>query len=249
MGPGPEVNGMVERRGGAGLRFKAVFFDAVGTLFETRGSVGEIYWKVAQDYGANTTPDLLQRAFLRAFQQAEPVPHAESRMWWRDVVYRAFNEVGMIRNFDSFFDNIYELFRGSKGWILFPDTEPALRTLRKDGFRLGIVSNFDSRLPDLLAELGIKSLFDIVIIPETAGAAKPERRIFLTAVDSLGLAAGQAVFVGDSVSDDVIGSSRAGLQPVLIDRRNHHAGAEQPPRICSLDELPALLERLDKNPS
>src|SRR5438552_9206940 len=108
------------------MKFRAVLFDAAETLFTTRGSVGEIYGQVAQQYGSQVSAHVIQASFARHFRGAGPLSIEDQKRWWKDIVYRVFSEVGMVRNFDQFFDEVYEKFRNSQGWILFPETREVL---------------------------------------------------------------------------------------------------------------------------
>src|SRR5262245_36153518 len=102
------------------MKFRAVLFDAAETLFTTRGSVGEIYAGAARQYGSHASPENVQAAFVRQFRGAGPLSQEDQKRWWKDVVYRVFSEVGMISNFDEFFETVYNKFRDSQGWMLFP---------------------------------------------------------------------------------------------------------------------------------
>src|SRR5215470_17285815 len=123
------------------MRFRAVLFDAAETLFTTRGSVGEIYGSIARQYGSNAPADAIQAAFARQFRGAGPLSTQDQRRWWKEVVHRVFSEVGMVDNFEQFFDQVYNRFRDSEGWILFPETKEVLEELKQRGFKLGVISN------------------------------------------------------------------------------------------------------------
>ena len=73
-----------------------------------------------------------------------------------------------------------------------------LRTLKDQGFELGIISNFDSRLFSVLRGLGIADLFDTVTISSLARAAKPSARIFHQALEKHAVDPDEALHVGDS---------------------------------------------------
>src|SRR5438128_1048832 len=126
-------------------KFRAVLFDAAETLFTTRGSVGEIYGSLAQQYGSKAPTDAIQAAFARQFRGAGPLSTQDQKRWWKDVVYRVFSEVGMVNNFDRFFDQVYDRFRDSGGWVLYPETTEVLAELKQRGLKLGVISNFDDR--------------------------------------------------------------------------------------------------------
>jgi putative hydrolase of the HAD superfamily len=223
------------------MKFRAVLFDAAETLFTTRGSVGEIYGSIAREYGSQVPADVIQAAFVRHFRGAGPVSTENQKQWWKDVVTRVFTEVGMVENFDEFFENVFQKFSDSQGWILFPEAREVLEELKSRRLKLGIISNFDDRLYSVMRSLGIRSYFDAVTISSEAGYCKPDRRIFEAAVRALNEPPAQIMLVGDSLQDDVEAGIRAGLSAVLIDRSGRHSSVNRVRRISSLKELPGLL--------
>src|ERR1051325_715812 len=126
------------------MKIRAVLFDAAETLFTTRGSVGEIYGSVARRYGSQVPADVIQAAFAREFRGAGPLSVQDQARWWKDIVHRVFNSVGMVEDFDRFFNEVYDKFRDSQGWLLFPETLEVLEELQRRGLKLGVISNFDS---------------------------------------------------------------------------------------------------------
>ena len=103
-------------------------------------------------------------------------------------------------------------------WTRVEDsTVEALDTLRDQGYRLGVVSNADGRMPALLAQVGLADRFEFVIDSHVVGVTKPDPRIFTMAVERLGLPAAACMYVGDLYAVDVVGARRAGLRPVLLD--------------------------------
>ena len=223
------------------MKFRAVLFDAAETLFTTRGSVGEIYGGVARRYGSQVSADVIQAAFSRHFRGAGPLSVHDQKRWWKDVVYRVFNEAGMVQNFDQFFDEVYEKFRDSQGWILFPETLDVLKEIKSIGLKLGVISNFDSRIYSVMDSLGIRDFFDAVTLSSEAGYCKPNPEIFEAAIRALGFPAPKILFVGDSPHDDVEAGMRAGLSAVLIDRGNRHGAKNHLRRIPSLREVVSQL--------
>jgi len=221
------------------MKFSAVLFDAAETLFTTRGSVGEIYASIARQHGSQAAPEAIQAAFARHFRGAGPLSVQDQKRWWKDVVYRVFNDVGMVENFDEFFDRLYDRFRDSQGWMLFPETLEVLEELRTLGVKLGIISNFDTRIYSVIDSLGIRRFFDAIITSSEAGYSKPDRGIFEFAVRALDVPVREVLLVGDSPYDDVEPAIRLGLSAVLVDRTNRHAGKRELRRISSLKEVVA----------
>ena len=228
-----------------------IFFDAAGTLFEVRGSVGEIYARVARPYGFEAAPEEIERRFAREFRRQPPLafpprtPEAErlvlEREWWRDLVRAVFAELGPFPRFDEFFVEVFELFRGREGWRLYEDVAPALAALKEHGLRLGVISNFDSRLDDVLRALRLDHYFGAVHLSSREGAAKPDPAIFQAALAQNAIAPSQALHVGDSWREDAEGAAAVGIYPVLLDRRGRFTEADHLTRLTRLDQLVELL--------
>lgn len=235
---------------------RGIFFDAAGTLFRVRGEVGEIYRCVASRYGVNPRAEVLERGFRRAFGAAPPMAFPGARPeaipalekeWWRRVVREAFREAaGGFPRFEAFFSDLFEVFRGPRGWRLFPETLEVLRTLRSRGFSVGVISNFDSRLLDVSRALGLTSHIDSFTLSSLAGAAKPDGAIFRLALRHHGLRPGDAVHVGDSARDDFQGARAAGLAAVLVVR---DGGTPAPAGARVIADLGALLDLVVLQPS
>lgn len=105
-----------------------------------------------------------------------------------------------------------------EGMYLDADAKRVLMTLRRR-YKVGLVTNWEHtpRIYELLSELGILDLFDVVVVSDEYGAAKPDPRIFHEALSRTGVSPGEAVYVGD-MEVDVEGSIRAGIHPVLVKR-------------------------------
>jgi putative hydrolase of the HAD superfamily len=237
-----------------------VFFDAAGTLFTVKGSVAEIYLSYGRKYGVPQTAEMrnaVSAAFRRAFHDAPPPIFAATdpaeikrceRLWWFDIVHNVFYRAGMFEGFDDYFDEVFQAFDGPAHWTVFPETRAVLTELKGRGIELGIVSNFDTRLFSVLRGLGLSELFETVTIASLVHAAKPSPQIFRAALDKHAVEAGDAVHVGDSERDDVGGAVAAGIHAVRIDRDSSgSAGVSAAPVIRTLNELPALLEKLSRN--
>lgn len=226
------------------MKFRAILFDAAETLFTTRGTVGEIYGGVARKYGSTVTSSVIHTAFLRHFRGSGPLTTENQKQWWKEVVHRVFTDVGMVNDFDRFFDEVYEQFRDSAGWILFPETLEVLKDLKRRGLKLGVISNFDDRIYTVLRSLQILSFFDTVTISSETGSAKPDRGIFEAAIDALGTQPSEILLVGDSLVDDVEAALDVGMAALLLDRNGRYRSASTVKRVCSLREVPEIIASL-----
>ena len=156
-------------------------------------------------------------------------------------MHRVFSDVGMVDNFDQFFDEVYDRFRSSEGWVLFPETIEVLTGLKRSGFKLGVISNFDNRIYSVMQSLNILHFLDTVTLSSETGYCKPDREIFDAAVQALGVPASEVLLVGDSLRDDVEAGMRAGLHAALLDRNKRYGTLTQVPRISSLKEVAPLV--------
>ncbi len=231
------------------IKIKAVFFDAADTLFRVRGSVGEVYSRIARKYGAEVTAEEMNREFHKAFNSFPRMvfPGANSteikkleKKWWYNLVYNVFKDIEIFSRFDEFFDELFEVFGGKKAWELFPETKDILKFLKSRDLTLGIVSNFDSRVYDLLTELEVLDYFDLIVISSQVGFAKPSPEIFQIALERGRLFPKEAIHVGDSLEEDLQGANAAGINPVLLDRKGRYCGLTNFRRISNLSELNSL---------
>lgn len=207
---------------------RAALFDAVGTLIHLREPVGETYARFAHGHGAELSAAALQGAFARSMRAMPPMVFADrspaavrdgEREWWRMLVRSVFAAAGAAMSPAAFarcFDELFAHYASAAAWRGAEGAVDLLASLRARGVRTGVVSNFDHRLPPLLAALGLSNLLEVVVLPADAGAAKPAARIFACALARLGVRPDEAVYVGDDAEDDIAGAQRAGLRAVDV---------------------------------
>jgi HAD superfamily hydrolase (TIGR01509 family) len=104
---------------------------------------------------------------------------------------------------------------------LYPDSLPFLRELRDRGLLIALVSNCADTTRPLLADLGVLPLVDAVILSCEVGSIKPSPDIYVTALEDLGVAAADAVFIDDQ-HPFCVGAEAVGIRPIQILR----AGAD-----------------------
>jgi putative hydrolase of the HAD superfamily len=232
-------------------RIKAVFFDAAGTLFETREAVGETYAGIACGYGVHTSAETVDVAFRRAFRAASPLAFGPGRAagelrrlereWWRGLVAQTFKGLGEFSDFDSYFNSLFEFFSDPAHWAADPEAIRVLRALREQSFVLGVISNFDYRLYRIVEGLGLSPWLDSITISSEAGYAKPSAGLFHAALEKHRMAPTESLHVGDSEHLDIAGASAAGLAAALINRESSE-GISTTGGITQISSLPEILE-------
>ena len=129
----------------------------------------------------------------------------------------------------SYVDDAMELFHALRNDVeLFPEVRPALEELGKH-YCVIAVTNGNANLE----RIGIGDLFHGTVSAATAGAAKPARQIFETAVAAGGADAHETLHVGDHPEADVVGASAAGLKSVWVNRD----GADWPDHLQRPDAI------------
>ncbi|HEY7649412.1 MAG TPA: HAD-IA family hydrolase [Methylomirabilota bacterium] len=101
--------------------------------------------------------------------------------------------------------------------VVEPDALAALRLVRQAGLSAAVISNSNGSVRSILEDLGLAAYLDFVLDSAEVGVEKPNARIFQMALERAGLGPGQAVYVGDLYSVDVLGARAAGLPAVLLD--------------------------------
>ena len=206
--------------------YDAVFFDAANTLLYPYPSVGAVYAEVAARYGVTTTTAAVQAAFRRSWGEAQAtsgpvrygVAEPDGRRFWHALVHATFAQIALPDDFETFFDELYRLFSQPEVWRLYPECLGVLRTLGQRGYIVGVISNWDIRLQDLLHGLGVMPFLQHVSISALVGWEKPHGDIFTHALDAVGVVPARAVHVGDSLHADVEGARQAGMQPLWLRR-------------------------------
>ncbi len=208
---------------------KAIFFDAVGTLFYLTKTVGDHYAFVAEEVGLKLNAQKLDAAFYSAWKQMPPREaingprENDDKDWWHELADLVLGEAAPTideLDRDNFFEVAYEHFAEAGVWELYPEVVDVLEELRPR-FELAIVSNFDGRLRVILERLGISKYFRHIFVSSEIGADKPDPEIFRRALKFLELQPGHVLHVGDDPERDWKAATDAGLSIFQLDRKKN----------------------------
>jgi len=202
---------------------QAVTFDVGGTLIEPWPSVGHVYAEVAAQHRLkNLTAEFLEARFRTAWRARKNFN--DTRAGWEELVDEVFRGLAAQPPSATFFPKLYERFAQPAAWRVFDDVLPALDALASRGIKLGVISNWDERLRELLRRLRLHDYFEAVIISCEVGFAKPSPVIFEQAALKLGLSPASVLHVGDSLELDVRGAESAGFQALQLRRQREEPG-------------------------
>lgn len=229
---------------------RAITFDAAGTLIRVAEPVGETYARIAAEVGATLAPDALDAAFREVFPTMPPMAfpdHGEAalleaeRGWWRELVSRVVRRSGNVPDLEAYFDALFAYYARGAAWRAYPDAPGVLERARRRGLAVAVVSNFDSRLPPILRELGFAPLLDAIVYSTACGAAKPDPGIFRHAASQLDVTPEAVMHVGDNLDADYRGAESAGMIAVHLQRRGRSPTGIAPV-VRDLAALEALLD-------
>lgn len=135
---------------------------------------------------------------------------------WKDVVYRQLvEEFGLPHAADALLEEYTQGF--CHHVVPYEGLHETLAALRDSGWRTGVVTNGRSTFQRAtLAALQIEPLLDLVIVSEECGLRKPQREIFVLALERLGCSATDSWFIGDDPTADVEGARGAGMRALLF---------------------------------
>ena len=183
----------------------AVTIDAYGTLLDLGDPVASL---------ARILPNHEPAAIERAFQ-AEADHYIAHSVLGRDADSLSELYADCARVFNASLGSSLEpteyVAALDLGYRVLPGVPGALTKLRTLGLELAVVGNWDFRLPEHLERLGLAHHFGAIVTSADAGAAKPDPRPFVLALERLGVEPGRALHVGDGVADEE-GADRAGMR-------------------------------------
>ena len=159
--------------------------------------------------------------------------------FWLMFYSQLVDGVGL--NDDELRDQLVTAVRDSGNWDqILPGTREQLQQIGSR-YRLGVISNADGRIADVLQRCGIADCFQSITDSGRIGYEKPHPEIFRRAMESLKSMPQESLYVGDVYSVDYLGATGAGMQALLMDIAGAYVdkGVE---RVESLEELQALLE-------
>jgi HAD superfamily hydrolase (TIGR01509 family) len=233
-------------------RFRAVLFDAGNTLVRMnyRAIAGHL-----EGRGHAVLVDAIEEAELRARVRldADLARGVSTEGRTAQDLYLAYlleglgitdaGEVEAAADFRRSYNAPAGLFN-----VADPEALAAIRKVKAAGLVAGVVSNSNGSARALLDGAGLGDALDFIIDSAVVGVEKPDPKIFHLGLERAGVAAHEAVYIGDLYSVDVLGARAAGLGAILLDPRGFWG-----PRDCdtarNLAEATALVLDRTRHPT
>ncbi|MBV9622583.1 MAG: HAD family hydrolase [Acidobacteria bacterium] len=216
------------------MKIKGLFFDVGNTLLfpNRRRILASLHER--QVFPSEELLQAIERRTKREFDALVESHTAVDYGFWQIFYAHLLEELGIAG--DGICADLVARTRISANWCdLRPGTREVLLEFGKN-YRLGVISNADGRIAEILAQCGIADCFETILDSGVVGAEKPTAAIFEAAVDSLGVTPRESLYVGDVYSVDYLGAAGIGMRSVLFDVVGAYIGSGLP-RVESLQEL------------
>lgn len=222
---------------------KTIFFDVGNTLlFPNR----ERIHAPLSERGAVCEPKQLRQLECRIKNEFDSLMINDGNhdhSFWFMFYTQLFTDIGV--KDDSLRDQLVSGIRDSANWDqILPGTREHLLRFG-ERYRIGVISNADGRIEDVLRRCGIADCFRTITDSGLVGYEKPHPEIFRQALQSLDAQPEESLYVGDVYSVDYLGATRAGMQAVLMDV----PGAYTNKGVARVESLAELRDLLDGNGS
>ena len=217
----------------------AVVFDVDFTIARPGPDLGPNgYRELGLRYGLALDPGRYEQARAAALAEVKRHPELDhdEEIW---VLFTERIIVGMGGVGDTYRAAV-EMERRwahSAHFELYEDAAPTLVELRRQGLKIGLLSNSSRDLGEFTRHHGLAA--DAVLTSHAHGKTKPHATIFRAMLELLEVDACDAVMIGDTLEDDIEGALGVGMRAVLLDREGRYP--EQPGRLQDLRAVPAAL--------
>ena len=223
---------------------KAVFLDFYGTLARWSPPAEAIQAEACAAEGVSVDEAALARGYLAgdAYMAEEnahaPIsarPEAERRAFFAEYERQILGAAGVEVTAEKAGLIWERVDAAPKELRLYEDARPALQELVAAGLKTGIISNMGrEQLAALVDRLDLAGLVHVWVSSGDAGVNKPHPAIFEAALAKAGVAAAEAMHVGDHYEGDVVGAQNAHLEALWLVRTGPGDGKGGPPKITTL---------------
>lgn len=234
-------------------RIKAIFFDLDGTLRHSVPTGDQIQNEYLIELGLTINPEDHLNAMRWEYRywansadlRDDIIAHSvDSENFWVEYTRRRllalnFSPQQSIDLAPKVSAHMGETYKPDS--IVPEDVRRVLPELKQAGYIMAVISNRDKPFQETMDTHSLNEFFSFSLAGGEVDSYKPEPAIFEHALRRASVSAQETVYVGDNYFADVIGSRRAGLQPVLYDPSGIFPDADCV-TIKSFDELISALK-------
>jgi REG-2-like HAD superfamily hydrolase len=230
------------------MPLRALFLDVGHTLLREEPSRYAIYAEVAAAHGRPVTPEDMRTRMGRAHHELPLELEGAFRYsdpWFRVFIERIFGAgLGLGREpVATVTEELFRRFEAAETFRLYPGVGELLDAARRRGLHVAVISNWSARLPRVLAALQLDGAFDALHVSALEGLEKPDPALFRRALETAGVAPGEALHAGDNPLLDARAALAVGLQAVLVDHGGRGGGGRwDEDDLEGLERVPGLRE-------
>ena len=210
--------------------YRAIFFDAGNTLLYTSIDRKERIRGALASKGLEFTLEAVERAVAQVegelLRPDKPWvgTEEEEELFWRKYYPGILKALGVRDEGGELARYLRRETFYVKWGAVYPEVHAVLKALR-GRYKLGVISNAFPSMREALDRLALSGYFQSIVISAVVGVAKPDPRIYRTALESLDVAAKDSIFV-DDVEENVVAAEELGMTAFLIDRTGQHPQAD-----------------------
>jgi putative hydrolase of the HAD superfamily len=200
---------------------KAITFDFTHTLASYKVSYSKIYADTLATIGIKTDFHDLGKQCYQAFIECglEPIKNVHeitNKSLYENLIHATIRQVCNPQQLIESSEAIWAAFSKAIYWKTKPYIQETIELLRRQGYAVYLLSNWDYRLRALVQELKWQSLFDGIFLASEIGFEKPNINIFSHVQQTLKCKANQILHVGDELVSDYLGAKKAGWQAMWL---------------------------------
>lgn len=207
--------------------FRLVTFDVTDTLLQLNDPIAQ-YVKTAASCGV---PGLDKQKMGTCFRQQFKMmsknhanygrhnPDMGWQRWWLQLVQQTFACVDPCipqAKVETIAEQLLAEFRTSACWTHVPCAAELVQSIREADKCVGVISNFDPSLTQVLDAMGFGGKFDFILTSYEAGVMKPDPGIFDVPVRKMEISPKEALHIGNKLDLDYMGARNSGWSSLLV---------------------------------
>ncbi|MDD5511192.1 MAG: HAD-IA family hydrolase [Dehalococcoidales bacterium] len=227
---------------------KAIFFDWMDTVGHPEIERHDFVTQIFSKFGIEVSPEkLIRPIYIAETERPGGTPYrwdeSKDPEYFLQYVELILSRIGVTLPRDTVFQIMTMMSRDAKklGFSLYDDVLPTMKTLKNNGFILGLITSMKKEINLIAGQLGLEPYLDFTITSSDIRVPKPKPPVFLAALERASVRAAEAIYVGDQYSTDVVGAKGVGISPMLLDRYDLFPEITDCPRIRTLTELPSII--------
>lgn len=233
------------------MMFDMVVFDFADTIARLEPSKEEILQRFVKEKLSIELPiSKIQQTYFYIqnqyfYSSVKIVDFNQKRNFYKAYNKAIFHNLGIFHLIEPFLDDFFIYFsKIEKHWTLKKEALELLVYLQESGVKIGLISNFDIVLHDILkTRLCIKDFFSYIHISQEVGYEKPDIKFYENFIDKYAVDPKTTIYIGDNYELDFLPSHYLGFNSILLDENQNYTGIPSLKKINSLLEVKTIFEK------